>query len=1007
MSNFKKINIITGWLVFLIATIVYVLTLEPTVSFWDCGEFIAASLKIQIMHPPGAPMFGMIVRMFTLLAGGNEESIAFFANMSSAFSSSFTILFLFWTITHLAKKLFPATEEESTGNNIAIIASGFIGALAYTFSDTFWFSAVETEVYAMSSFFTAIVFWAILKWENVADEPRADRWLVFIAFLMGLSIGVHLLNLLAIPAIAFVYYFRKFEVTKKGVLITSIIAVATLGVFNSLAPTLVSLTAGFDRFFVNTLGLPFFSGAYFFIALLIGGFVYGILYSHKKGKSVLNMALLCAFMAILGFSPYATTVIRSSANPSIDMNDPEDLYSLVSYINREQYGDSPLLKGNHFAVEGKDISSVETNKEDYIRKDGKYVSIGKKVKRKYSNDVQMLFPRIYSHDNPSHVSFYRQWLGLKENQIPTFGDNLRFFFTYQVGHMYFRYFMWNFAGRQNNEQGHGEVDQGNWISGVKFIDAMRLGNQNNLPSKITGNAAHNRLYFLPFILGLLGLFYHYKKNKKDGLVVLMLFFFTGMAIVLYLNQYPLQPRERDYAYVGSFYAYAIWIGLGVLAVYEFGKKYLNPTTASIGSLVICMAVPTLMAAEGWDDHDRSGKYTARDIAKNYLNSCEPNAILFTMGDNDTYPLWYVQEVEGYRTDVRVVNLSLLGTPWYIDHQRRKYYEGDPLPMSIPQSAVIKGNRDYIPLYERIKTHADVDKVVDFVISDSRETKGGRAGQEIDYMPSRKLKLTINKDQVIKSGTVLASDSNLIVDEMTWEIKGNGIFKDDLMILDILATNNWERPIYFATTIGRIGSKEFIGLDKYFRQDGLTYRVVPIENNLLKQGNVRLNTEVMYAHMMNDYVWGNMDTGNIYGDPETTRMTVNLRNHFYNLAAAMYNSGQKDKAMAALEKALEVIPDRNIPYNYSVVQYGEMFYKLQAPEKANPIMEIMAERTEENILYYSTLGGQEQEAVRYSLQREFSIYRSLFMLPKQFGQTELAERLEARFNEMQQEYLSLK
>ncbi|MCB8999829.1 MAG: DUF2723 domain-containing protein [Bacteroidales bacterium] len=720
MKQFRKYNLITGWIIFAVASIVYLLTMEPTASFWDCGEFISTALKQEVGHPPGAPFFMILGRLFTLLAGGNVSKIAVAMNSMSALASGFTILFLFWTITHLAKKILITDEDYSLSKIVSIMAAGVVGSLAYTFSDTFWFSAVEAEVYATSSLFTAFVFWAILKWENVADEPLANRWLILIAFLMGLSIGVHLLNLLAIPAIVFVYYFRKYKPTRWGILASLGISVAILGaMMYIIIPGFVALGAQFELMFVNGFGLTYHSGlVFYFIALFVvlGFLVY---LSYKKKQVVWNTILLAFTVIAIGYSSYAIIVIRSVANTPLNESEPDTAFDLLRYLNRDQYGQTPLVYGTYFnsppikLIDGKPL---------YYKENGKYVKV-KQKDYEYDPNFKGFFPRMWS-DRPEHVQQYLYWARMNEGDLykvqvdakgnpvrgrsgeitydksnplktPTFAQNLRFFIRYQVGFMYMRYFMWNFAGRQNDMQGNGDLTHGNWISGINFIDEARLGPQDNLPDYLKNNRGRNRYFLLPLLLGIAGMVFQYQKHNKDFWVVSLLFALTGFAILVYLNQYPLQPRERDYAYAGSFYAFTIWIGLGVLWLIQLVSKNFKSVAAAAGvGLASLVLVPGIMAAQNWDDHDRSGRFTARDFAYNYLNSCEQNAVLFTNGDNDTFPLWYLQEVEGERTDVRVINLSYFTADWYINQMRRQVYESTPVKFSFSEKQYRQGTRDY-------------------------------------------------------------------------------------------------------------------------------------------------------------------------------------------------------------------------------------------------------------------------------------------------------------------------
>ncbi|HIE16368.1 MAG TPA: DUF2723 domain-containing protein, partial [Bacteroidales bacterium] len=705
-KSFRFYNNILGWIIFAIAAYTYLSTIEPTASYWDCGEFLATSYKLEVGHPPGAPFFMLMARFVSLFAS-TPQQVPILVNSMSALASAFTILFLFWTITHLGKKIIQRRKEDlTTGNIVAIFSAGIVGALAYTFSDSFWFSAVEAEVYASSSLFTALVFWAILKWENVANEPYANRWIILIAYLIGLSIGVHLLSLLVVIPIVFVYYFKKYEVNKKGIIITSFIALFILGATMwGIIPGIIVIASWFELIFVNGFGLPYNTGVYFYLVLLTVLIIWGLRYTLKKQKELWHTVILIFTMILIGYSTFIVVVIRSNANPPLDENNPDNVFSLLAYLNREQYGDRPLFYGQCYNAP---LVKYEKGSPYYTQENGKYKITGYKDIPVYDERFMSLFPRMWSPQAP-HVREYKKWAniegipitlpdgsgGTKTVYKPTFGENLAFFFKYQVGFMYLRYFMWNFSGRQNDIQGHGSILRGNWISGIPFIDEPRLGPQDNLPRSLKDNKARNVYYMLPLLLGLIGLFFHSKNHSSDFTVIMLLFLMTGLAIVVYLNQYPLQPRERDYAFVGSFYAFAIWIGLGVLAIYKWlvTKKDSTVIAGAIG-VVTLFAVPVNMGVQNWDDHDRSNRYTARDFAENYLQSCAPNSIIFTNGDNDTFPLWYAQEVEGVRTDVRVVNLSLFNTDWYIDQMKRKAYDSQPIPNSFTHDQYVQGTRDY-------------------------------------------------------------------------------------------------------------------------------------------------------------------------------------------------------------------------------------------------------------------------------------------------------------------------
>jgi hypothetical protein len=840
--KYNKINNLTGWICFLVAAVTYTLTLEPSVSFWDCGEFIASAFKMQVVHQPGAPLFLMIERFFSLLAFGDVTKVAYFMNLGSAIASAATILFLFWTITALAKKmLVKADEEITTSKMISIMGAGLVGALAYTFSDSFWFSAVEAEVYALSSLFTAIVFWGILKWEAHADEPQADRWLLFIAYIMGLSIGIHLLNLLTIPAIAFVYYFRKTaKPTTAGVFKTFIVGVLILAVVQyGIIQYLISFGAYFDLFFVNTLGMGFGTGVLFFAIVLIVSLVLGIRYSIKHRKHILNLALLSTVLIIFGYASYAMIVIRAKADPNLNNSDPDNAFALLGYLNREQYGDRPLLNGPNYNSQR---VAVKEGKNLYRKGADKYEIAGKKTDYEY--DRKTPFPRMYS-DDPRHIEYYQDMTGLAEGQFPTLFDNISFLFKYQIGNMYMRYFMWNFVGRQNDDQGQGSLYEGQWLSGIKPIDGILLGNQSNLPPSIVDSKSYNRFFFLPLIIGILGAVWHFKRNQKDAGIVALLFFFTGLAIVLYLNQKPLEPRERDYAYAGSFYAFAIWIGFGVLAIREWLEKKVTPKNAAIGATVISLfAAPIIMAAQGWDDHDRSTKMVAHDIAVDYLESCAPNAILFTYGDNDTYPLWYAQEVENIRPDIRLVNLSLFDTDWYINGMKRKMNESEPLPITMKESQYVQGVRD-VMYYQDYKIAGSVElkSVLEVLLSDNDEDKMQvTETTKENFIPTKNFHITINKDDVLKTGTVNPANADKIAPIMQWTFNKGYVTKGTLAMFDILAHNNWKRPIYFASTVP---SDQFNGLDNYLYNEGLALRLLPLNPDTAANRTELLNAPVLY------------------------------------------------------------------------------------------------------------------------------------------------------------------
>ncbi|GAA4332168.1 DUF2723 domain-containing protein [Mucilaginibacter gynuensis] len=1026
--NYNKLNNIFGWAAFLIATVTYILTLEPSASFWDCGEFIACIYRLQVAHQPGAPLFTMIGKVVSLLSFGDNTKVAYYTNMASALASSATILFLFWTITALAKKLLVKKLTDLTNTNlILIIGSGLVGALAYTFSDTFWFSAVESEVYAQSSLCTAVVFWAILKWDAHADEPYANKWIVFIAYIMGLSIGIHLLNLLVIPAIALVIYFRKAkQVTTKGTIywfLGGIVAVAF--VLWGVIQFTVKGAAFSDLLFVNTLGLGFGTGAIAFFVLLIVLITSGIYYTIKPVKTIilvtaasfvllagisggvigiivaaavvalleyvvkirekrfaLNSFLVCLAFILFGYSSFVMIVIRAKAGTNLNNSDPQDAFALNGYLNRDQYGDTPLLFGQYFdskPVDQKDGANI------YRRGKDKYEIAGKKVVTVY--DRNTIFPRMFS-DKPGHAAFYRDWTHLGEGEQPSLGTNLSFFMSWQVTQMYTRYFLWNFAGRTNEMDGQTSSTgiDGNWISGWNFSKP--------LPYSVTESKTYNRLFFLPLILGLLGAVYHFRRNQKDAGIVGVLFFFTGLAIVLYLNQDPLQPRERDYAYAGSFYAFAIWIGLGVLFLADLLSKKLNAKTgAIIATVVSLLAAPVLMANQEWDDHNRSTKLTPHDMAYNYLNSCAPNAILFTYGDNDTYPLWYLQEVENVRPDVRIVNLSLLGTDWYIRQMKVKMNESEPLPITMPNEKFVAGVRDVIYYSDnQVQGPVELKEVFDFITSDDDRTKAEtNSGEKMNYLPTKDFKITVSPDDVVKSGTVPADKKDQILPALEWKYPGNYVTKDNLALLDILAHNNWKRPIYFSVTVG---SDNMIGLDRYLYNEGFAYRLMPLKPDTSAQALESTNTLKMYDNMVNKFKYGNLKKAS-YLDHESLTMFYPLISRlFLNLADDLAKEGRTDLAKNAIKKSEEVLPTTIPVTEVAIRKYYmiEVAYRTGDIKTGNALAE-QIDRYLDNLLTYNyaLIQKGETDTNNRDIQLSMSLLNGLIGLTKDFHQAALNKK----------------
>ncbi len=988
MNKYKFYNNLLGWVVFAIALITYLLTIEPTASWWDCGEFIASAFKLEVGHPPGAPLFSILARVFTLFAGSNLAKVALMVNTLSAITSAFTILFLFWTITSLCRKFILTEKETSISNMIIVLGSGMVGALAFTFSDSFWFSAVEGEVYASSSFFTAIVFWAILKWESHSEKHGADRWIILIAYLMGLSIGVHLLNLLAIPAITFVYYFKRYKTTRMGLLKTTALSVLILGfVQYGIIPGLVYMASRFELQFVNNLKMGFGSGIIIYTLLLLGLLVFGIYYSQKKHKVILNTALLSLFFVVIGYTSYAMIVIRSNANPPLNENSPDNVFSLKSYLDREQYGDRPLFYGQYFTAK---ITGQKEGETYYNKGKSQYEPAGKKAIPIYDANNCGIFPRMHSND-PQHIRAYKYWTNTTGDHCPTFAENLSFLFNYQLGYMYFRYFMWNFAGRQNDEQGHGfksnfshDLTNGNWISGIPFIDS-RLGPQDNLPDSIKNNKTRNTFYMLPLILGLLGLFIHFKKAKKDASIVMILFVMTGIAIVLYLNQTPFQPRERDYSYAGSFYAFAIWIGMGVSAIWSFfSAKLKRASTALIITLACLLLVPGIMAKEGWDDHDRSGRYTTRDFAYNYLTSCEPNAILVTNGDNDTFPLWYEQEVENVRTDVRVLNYALSAGAWYSRQLHQKIYASDKMPYTLSTEQYKQGTNDYIPIIDKgIEGYTELKDLISFVASDNPDTKvATEEGETLSFFPTNKLKITTDPVAASIKGYIPKNLIDSIVSPMEWELGKSYIYKHELLLLDLIATNQWERPLYFVYP-GSIRS--IMSIEKYCSLEGYIMRFLPVNAPNYIQGLGGMNVEKTYDLYMNKFRWGRIGEPDVFVDKESYRNVITYRNKFALLAQTLLIQNKNDSALKILNKSLQIFPISKIPGDLYTLAYIQLYYQLGQKDKAIQLANEISKYYSENYSYFDSFKGEKAASVAYEKNQALQILQNIEKIKQDYGQ----------------------
>ena len=1057
-----------GWAMFLIAGIVYTLTLEPTASFWDCGEFISSAYKLEVGHPPGNPIFMLTGRFFANFAS-DPSQVAWCINFMSAMFSAATILLLFWTITALARKIVIKGDNYSLTNTIAIMGAGAVGALAYTFSDTFWFSAVEGEVYAYSSFCTALVVWLILKWENHADEPHANRYIILIAYIIGISIAVHLLNLLCIPAIVLIYYYKKWkEPSAKGSIIAILVSFALIFfILYGLVPGFIKVAGWAELLFVNVFGAPYNTGviAYFFLViasicwglyetftqknlnrlklsfivslimvglpfvsesillslLIVATLIIVTFASKKVNIRLLNTILTCIMVIFIGYSSYAIILLRSTANTPMDQNSPEDVFALSSYLNREQYGERPLLygytytsdivrdaNGNPEIKEGKAIwKRVIKNNEN---EPDKYVVTDHKKDYIYQPELNMLFPRMYSNQS-HHVEAYKEWSkdGNKTNKVkvktnsgiryvekPTFAENIRFFLSYQVNYMYWRYFMWNFAGRQNDIQGHGELHKGNWITGFSFIDKHIEGE--NLPSDLMNNKGRNVYYMLPLLLGLIGLFYQAfsgQKGIESFWVTFFLFFMTGLAIVIYLNQTPYQPRERDYAYAGSFYAFAIWIGMGVLGIYSIIKKYLlkdrDNSIVALATAILCLFVPVQMAAQNWDDHDRSGRYAARDFGKNYLSCVEENGIIFTNGDNDTFPLWYVQETEGYRTDVRVCNLSYLQTDWYIDQMKSQAYESTPLPIEMERSRYGNGKLSYAYVLDRGYGYdMELDKAMNYLISEDKDNKYiPEYGISIDHIPNSNLYIDV--DSAAVADKIPADLKGYATDRIDIELANNdALMLNQLSVLSMLnsiAKDNWERPIYYAVTVG---PDMYLNLDKHFVKVGLAYRILPVLNNDTESDGL-VDTETMYNNMMNKFEWGGVDNPNVYLDETVRKMTYTMRMLFIDLAEALIMEEKYDMALNVLDKMMEKIPASATKHDYLSIQPAMAYYSLGETEKGKTLLTEIADNSMEYMSWFRTLEYNKLRSISQEYLRQEYTLKTIIQFFIQQGDEESAEK----------------
>ena len=984
MKNYKLVNNLAGWATFLLSAVVYILTTEPSASFWDCGEFILSAYKMEVGHPPGAPLFMMIANLFTQFAFGNTANVAVMVNVMSALAAAATIMFLFWTITHIARRMIVGRKgEPSVGQTVAIIGAGLVGALAYTFTDTFWFSAVEAEVYALSSLMTAVVVWAILKWEEVADQKGNERWLVFIAYMMGLSIGVHILNLLTIPALVFVYYFRKTEkVTTKGLVVSTLVSGVLILFLNSIViPYTTQVGAWFDRM-LNSVGLPVNVGFAIYVVVLFAALGVGVWFTQKRGMKLANLIVTCLTVILIGYSSYASVVIRAAAGTPMNSNDPDNPYALLYLLNREQYEAQPILTGVSYAAP---ISDVKYRTKYYVNDEGRYVGERTVAGYEYPSEFKTIFPRMWS-SNEKHIEGYKSWGQVKGRRVryggevytvPTFGENLRYFFDYQLNFMYWRYFLWNFVGRQSDNQTVGEITDGNWLSGVKPIDEAMLGPQDNLPDSMASNKGRNCYYFLPFILGLVGLLWQLGKNPRYFTVVLWLFVMMGVALIVYFNSPPGEARERDYVYAGSFYAFCMWIGFGVLALTEWLGKLLKKSEVApaVVATVVCLGVPTILAAENWDDHDRSGRYVMRDMGYNYLQTLLPNSIIINYGDNDSYPMWYNQEVEGIRPDVRIMNQSYLGGGWYVEQMRQRLNESDALPFSLPKEKYMYAN-DYIYVEDVVDYRVDLKQAMAVVRSENPGTKITYSDDlSFDFLPQHKLSLPVNKENVLRAGIVKPEDAHLIVDELHLDIKASTLEKPEMMILDMLAELDWERPVYFVQPT----LLKNLGIMDYLQYDGFAYRLVPIKTPVESVSQMgRIDTDLLYHNFMEVYRYGNVADPDVYVD-NFSRYNLNsiqVRGGFARLAEALVAEGDKERAVEVLDRGMEVLPFSKLPHGYQSFPYIDAYYTAGEVEKGDALAREFAEDITQKLYYYFTFPDAKQDFISNEIVDQFQYLEHL-------------------------------
>ena len=1075
--NFNKWNTILGWITFVIALTTYSLTVEPTMSFWDCGEYIATAAKLEVGHPPGAPLFQMLGAFFAMFAI-NKETIALMVNMLSVFSSAFTILFLFWSSSIILRKIISQYTEINKNNAIVILGSSFIGALTFTFSDSFWFNAVEAEVYAMATLFIALLFWLGLRWEQDMNTPRGNRWLLLISLVVGLSFGVHFMALLTIPAIGFLYFFKNYKtVTVKNFILANVVIVAVLlFIFKLLLPYTLAFFGKMEIFMVNSIGLPFNSGTILALIIIIAFFYFGLQYTKKKDLPFFNTIILCTLFVLIGFSTWMMLPIRANADTVINENKPSDAAEVLAYYNREQYGVNPLFYGPQYtdAFAGLDADNPYSDKAPNYERDyktGKYIIVNNYIKAEQNTDdnQKAILPRLWSTDhienymsftdvpeiklnqnypfeddlaqygvdiskiseeqaaqavsqlkeemqknivdfkkayaqkqldNEDYVAFLKRYSDYLIIEKPSALDNLSFMIEYQFGYMYGRYLLWNFVGRQNDVQGKYDNLDGNWMSGIKFVDELHLGKgiSDNLPQDVSNNKGRNFYYFLPFILGIIGLLYHAKRDLKSFYVLLALFLFTGLALKIYLNERPFEPRERDYALVGSFYVFAIWIGFGVFAIYEKIGEYIKSNL--VGPFVIAatlLAAPVLMASQNWDDHDRSGKYTAIAMARNYLESCDKNAILFTIGDNDTFPLWYAQEIENIRTDVKIVNTSLFMTDWYIDQMKRKSYTSEALPISFKHDQYVGDKLEISANIPKTDARWNIKDFINFIASDDQRTMLDlENGQKIHFFPTNRIRIPVDKNTIIRNKVVNPKFNDSIVSYIDLDIKGN-LYKNRLMMLDVIANNNWKRPIYFSA--GSFGDDDYLWMKEYLQLDGLVYKLVPLRTKIIEENPLdmgQIDSEKMYNLIMK-WDWGNGDSKTIYHDPETRRNSISYRNNMARLMQQLINEGKIEKAKNIIELSLKKMPIDYYGYYLTVESFAAGYYEVGEKAKARKLLEKLMTKYKQNLTYFAGIQPSVQNGIATDIVTDIERYRSLLKVMKDRGDIEFYNKNRAIFN----------